>query len=113
MPGVAKVEEAMDRAALEELRQSVGEDAFARLLMRFRQDADETMSELEAAAQPLDHARLRKAAHRLAGLFGQFGARAAAEAAAAVELATDDDIAGKVELLLASGRRALAAMERP
>ncbi len=113
MPGVAKVEEAMDRAALEELRQSVGEDAFARLLMRFRQDADETMSELEAAAQPLDHARLRKAAHRLAGLFGQFGARAAAEAAAAVELATDDDIAGKVKLLLASGRRALAAMERP
>lgn len=113
MPVLPAVEEDMDRVALEELRQSVGEEAFARLLMRFRQDADESLGELEAAAQACDPARLRKAAHRLAGLFGQFGATGAAEDAAAVELASDDDIARHVTVLLTSGRRALAAMERP
>jgi PAS domain S-box-containing protein len=113
MPVVPAVEEDMDLVTLEELRQSVGEEAFARLLMRFRQDADESLRELDAAAQAHDPSRLRKAAHRLAGLFGQFGASRAAEAAAAVELASDDDIAGHVTLLLTSGRQALAAMERP
>ncbi len=113
MPVMPAVEEEMDRVALEELRQSVGEEAFARLLVRFRQDADESLGEVEAAAQACDPARQRKAAHRLAGLFGQFGASRAAEAAAAVELASDDDIAGHVTLLLTSGRQALAAMERP
>ena len=113
MPVLPAVEEDMDRVALEELRQSVGEEAFARLLLRFRQDADESLGELEAAAQACDPARLRKAAHRLAGLFGQFGATGAAEDAAAVELASDDDIARHVTVLLTSGRRALAAMARP
>ena len=113
MPVMPPVEEDVDRVALEELRQSVGVEAFERLLMRFRQDADESLDELDAAAQARDPARLRRAAHRLAGLFGQFGAMRAAEAAAAVELASDDDIAGHVMLLLTSGRRALAAMERP
>lgn len=113
MPAVTAVEEDIDRVALEELRQSVGEEAFARLLMRFRQDADDSLGELDAAAQARDPARLRKAAHRLVGLFGQFGATGAAEDAAAVELASDDDIAGHVTVLITSGRRALAAMERP
>ena len=110
---VPAMDKDIDRVALEELRQSVGEEAFARLLMRFRQDADESLREMDAAAQAHDPSRLRKAAHRLAGLFGQFGASRAAEAAAAVELASDDDIAGQVTVLLASGRRALAAMEGP
>ncbi|WP_439610844.1 ATP-binding protein [Reyranella sp.] len=113
MPVMPPVEEDVDRVALEELRQSVGVEAFERLLMRFRQDAEESLDELDSAAQARDPARLRRAAHRLAGLFGQFGAMRAAEAAAAVELASDDDIAGHVMLLLTSGRRALAAMERP
>ena len=113
MPVMPPVEEDVDRVALEELRQSVGVEAFERLLMRFRQDVDESLDELDSAAQARDPARLRRAAHRLAGLFGQFGAMRAAEAAAAVELASDDDIAGHVMLLLTSGRRALAAMERP
>lgn len=113
MPVVPAVEEDIDRVALEELRHSVGEEAFARLLMRCRQDADETMRELDAAAQARDPARLRKAAHRLAGLFGQFGASRAADDATAVELASDDDLAGQVTVLRTSSRRALAAMERP
>jgi len=113
LPVVAGVEEVIDRVALEELRQSVGEEAFARLLVRFRQDVGESLGELEVAAQAHDPARLRKAAHRLVGLFGQFGAAGAAEAAAAMELASDDDIAGHLMLLLTRGRQALAAMDGP
>ncbi len=113
MPVVPTVEDDIDRVALEELRQSVGVEAFERLLIRFRQDADESLDELDAAAQARDPVRLRRAAHRLAGLFGQFGAMRAAEDAAAVELASDDDIARHGMLLLTTGRRALAAMERP
>jgi PAS domain S-box-containing protein len=112
-PAGPAMQEEIDRVALEELRQSVGDDAFARLLKRFRQDAEESLGELEAATQAREPARLRKAAHRLVGLFGQFGAAGAAEAAAAAELASDDDIAGQVTVLLARGRQALAAMERP
>lgn len=107
------MEEEIDRGALEELRLSVGDEAFARLRKRFRQDAEESLGELEAATQAREPARLRKAAHRLVGLFGQFGAAGAAEAAAAAELASDDDIAGQVTVLLTRGRQALAAMERP
>jgi PAS domain S-box-containing protein len=113
MPGAPAVEEEFDLAALEALRQAVGEEAFARLLKRFRQDVNESLGELEAANEARDPARLRKAAHRLVGLFGQFGAAGAAEAAAAAELASDDDIAWRVPLLLTLGRRAVVAMERP
>ena len=107
------MDEEIDRVALEELRQSVGEEAFARLLKRFRQDVNESLSELEAATQAPEPVRVRKAAHRLVGLFGQFGAFGAAEAAAAAELASDDEIAGRVALLVTRGRRALAAMDGP
>lgn len=112
MPAGPAVEEEIDRGALEELRLSVGDEAFARLLKRFRQDVEESLGELEAATQAHEPVRLRKAAHRLVGLFGQFGAAHAAEAAAAVELASDDDIEGQLSLLLTRGRQALAAMER-
>ena len=112
-PVVPAVGEEIDRVALEELRQSVGEEALARLLVRFRQDVAESLGELEAAARARDPARLRKAAHRLVGLFGQFGATGAAEAATAMELASDDDIAGHLTLLLTRGRQALVAIDRP
>jgi PAS domain S-box-containing protein len=106
-------EEVFDQAALDELRQSVGPEAFERLLVRFRQDAGESLDELDAAARDHDAVRLRKAAHRLVGLFGQFGAVRAAEAAVAVELASDAEIAACIASLRTSGRRALAAMDMP
>ncbi len=100
----------LDRTALDELRESVGAEAFERLVARCRQDVGESLDELEDAARSLDAARIRRAAHRLVGLFGQFGAVRAAEAAVAAELASDGEQAACVAGLLAHGRRALAAM---
>lgn len=103
-------EEILDRTALDELRESVGAEAFERLVARCRQDVGESLDELEDAARSHDAARIRRAAHRLVGLFGQFGAVRAAEAAVAAELASDGEQAACVAGLLAHGRRALAAM---
>jgi PAS domain S-box-containing protein len=104
-------EDAIDHAALDELRQSVGPEAFERLVVRYHQDAGESLGELDVAAQAHDAIRIRRAAHRLVGLFGQFGAARAAEAAANVESASDAELAECVASLRTHGRRALAAMQ--
>ncbi|MBY0320008.1 MAG: response regulator [Reyranella sp.] len=83
----------IDADAINELRQSVGEEAFIRLVGRFVQDARQSLLDVDSAVAAGDTGSLRKAAHRLAGLLGQFGAPTAAEAATAVEAATDEDIA--------------------
>ena len=55
--------------------------------------------------------RLRKAAHRLSGLFGQFGAPQAAVAAGAVESADDADIMHRVADLRRLGPAAMEALK--
>jgi PAS domain S-box-containing protein len=102
---------AFDASTLDELRQSVGSEAFARLLARFRQDASDSLSEVDLAQRGSDPGRIRRAAHRLAGLFGQFGAASAAEAAAAVELAHDGEIGVRADMLRHHGRCVLEAMD--
>mgnify|MGYP001806780205 CR=1 FL=1 len=106
-------EEVLDRAALDELRESVGPEAFERLSARYRQDAGESLRELDVAAQNTDAARIRRTAHRLVGLFGQFGAVRAAEAAIATELASDAELATCVANLRTCGWRALGSMDKP
>lgn len=110
MDGESRDEEVLDRAALDELRQSVGVEAFERLVARYLRDVGDSLRELDLATEEHDAARSRRAAHRLVGLFGQFGAVRAAEAAAAVELASDAEMAACVASLRTHGRRALAAM---
>jgi len=100
---------ALDDATLDELRRAVGAEAFSRLLVRFRQDALASLREIDAAEQAGDFARARQASHRLTGLFGQFGARQAAEASLAVELAGETGIAGPIATLRIRGRAALDA----
>jgi len=111
--GTAEVEEspALDSAALAELCESVGHEAFLRLVSRFLQDASESLGEIEAAATERDTGRQRGTAHRLAGLFNQFGATHAADAALAVELANVDDLGVRCSELLAQGHLAIAAMK--
>jgi CheY-like chemotaxis protein len=101
---------AVDAQALAELRESVGGDAFVRLLERFYQDAGEALAEIDAATEAADFSRARQAAHRVNGLFHQFGAIDAAEAAASVELAGDGEIAARIDDLRSHGRAALDAI---
>lgn len=111
--GAAEAEEApaLDSAALAELSDAVGAEAFARLVNRFLQDAAESLGEVEAAVAALDSRRQRGVAHRLTGLFNQFGATRAADAALAVELADANDLGLRSAHLLVQGHAAIAAMK--
>ena len=100
----------VDGAALAELRAAVGDDTFAGLLARFVDDATNSLAEVRAAGRANDAARARVAAHRLTGLFSQFGASRAGVAAQAVEQTGPEDLALRVEELLAFGERAVAGV---
>ncbi|MFO1081024.1 MAG: ATP-binding protein [Reyranellaceae bacterium] len=103
--------EEIDESALADLRDAVGEEAFARLVARFREDAAESLAAIERACDAGDAAAARKAAHRLAGLFHQFGAVRAAEAATATELADDAGVAENATRLAVAGRAAMEALK--
>lgn len=101
----------LDADALVELRDAVGAEAFVRLLARFQQDAAASLDQVEAAVAAGDLVSLRKAAHRLAGLFGQFGAPQAAEAATAAEIADDAEIMGHISELRRQGPAAVEGLK--
>jgi signal transduction histidine kinase/DNA-binding response OmpR family regulator len=103
-------DDTIDDDAIDELRQSVGEEAFTRLIGRFMQDVRQSLVDVDAALAACDTHGLRKAAHRLAGLFGQFGATAAAAAATAVEVATDREIAQRAGELQRLARIAIDSL---
>ena len=65
---------------------------------------------LKAGAAAGDDRLVSATAHRLAGLFPQFGASAAGAAATALEQAPADDRAHLVAKLLSEGRAALAEL---
>ena len=62
----------LDTALLDDLRQTMPAEALPVLVGQFDADATALLDQLPGLAG--DAARLRKAAHKLAGLFGQFGA---------------------------------------
>jgi len=101
----------LDVAALAELREAVGADSFVRLVLRYQQDVMASLAEVENAVATGDVARLRKAAHRLSGLFGQFGAPQAAAAAGAAESADDADIMHRAADLRRLGPAAMEALK--
>lgn len=101
----------LDIEALVALREAVGADTFALLSSRCQQDAVASLAEVESAVATGDVVRLRKAAHRLRGLFGQFGAPQAAVAAGAVESADDSEIMHRVAELLRLGPAAMEALK--
>ncbi len=101
---------AIDAAALEELREAVGPESFKRLVGHFLRDAQESLAEVETARAAGDVTRVRKAAHRLTGLFSQFGAAGAAEATAAIELAIDGEVDGRATALAPLGQAVLEAL---
>lgn len=101
----------LDIKALVELRDAVGADTFVLLSSGYQQDAVASLAEVESAVATGDVARVRKAAHRLNGLFGQFGAPQAAAAARAVEGADDSEIMHRVADLLRLGPDAMEALK--
>lgn len=99
----------VDRAALDEIREAVGREAYARLVSRFRQDVSQSLDELDRAGG--DFVLARRVAHRLAGLCSQFGATRAASAAQAVETSADEEMGPLLADLKRAGRAALEAID--
>lgn len=91
-------------AGIAALRKAVGEEAFARLALRFLENATQKIADWEEASDP---AAVTAAAHALAGLLGQFGLAGAAARARAVELEAD----AAARLTLAHGLAPLARAE--
>ena len=99
----------LDASALGELRDAVGGEAFEELLDQFDRDATVTLGEIAEAHARQDDVHIRRLAHRLVGLFDQFGAFSAARAAARIET-TQGALAEAVTELLRLGRAAAAAV---
>jgi HPt (histidine-containing phosphotransfer) domain-containing protein len=104
------VDDELDKSAFSELYDTVGAEVFARLVESFLNEATRSLDEVRTEVAGNDADRVRTAAHRLSGLFGQFGAQRAADAARAVELADDEDVGARSGDLLIRGEAAIAAM---
>lgn len=113
-PGTGRAHEMgggeLDKSAFSELYDTVGAEVFARLVESFLNEATRSLDEVRTEVAGNDAGRVRAAAHRLSGLFGQFGAQRAADAARAVELADDEDVGARSGDLLIHGEAAIAAM---
>lgn len=100
----------VDRKSLEELLDALGSENFSEALLRFRQDADEAIEKTLTLVATRDAAGVRVMAHRLKGLFEQFGAQAAAAEAARVQKAPAETVLATAAFLAAAARQAVTAV---
>lgn len=101
----------LDEAVFASLRDAVGEEAFGHLVSELLADAEDALDSLARGLEAGDEPGLVRTAHKLSGIFGQFGLTAAARLATAVETAENSGI--RVQLghdLLCVGQ---ASMEAP
>jgi HPt (histidine-containing phosphotransfer) domain-containing protein len=75
----------LDRAVLERLRATVGDDAYAELLGEFVTDSERLERTLKDACAKKDGAAAKRAAHELKGLAVLFGATELAKLCAATD----------------------------
>ncbi|MFG1399090.1 SpoIIE family protein phosphatase [Roseixanthobacter pseudopolyaromaticivorans] len=88
-PG-ANASNGLELSGVAALRQAVGPAAFQSLAGRFVENAARRFEAWDALVDAGDSAALRREAHALAGLLGQFGLAGAAELARQVEHSPDD-----------------------
>jgi CheY-like chemotaxis protein len=101
----------LDRALLDDLRQSLGAAGVRTVVGQFESDVEDLLGRLGRAAP--DRAELRTVAHKLAGLFAQFGAQKAGALARSLEETSRTAAVpvAAVETLIAEGKRALDAVK--
>ncbi len=101
----------LDESVVAELREDLGDESFVRLLGRCIEDILERLGKLGAAVAASDGKQTRALAHQLKGLFAQFGATTAADAASATETCDDGAMAQSVAALQRSATTALARFQ--
>ena len=99
---------AVDDGLLEEFLEVVGPSEFAEAVSTFERDADAVVTRLASLLASKDDPGVKQAAHRLKGVFGQFGASDAAALAADVERARPLDRADLASRLLDAAPEAIA-----
>jgi CheY-like chemotaxis protein len=109
-PTAAETRPDLDRTLLDDLRQSLGTAGVRAVVTQFESDVEALLGRLRA--ETADRDALRAVAHKLAGLFAQFGAQQASGLARGLEETsrTAADPAA-VETLIAEGKRALDAVK--
>ena len=100
----------VDLAALSELAEDLGHEFLEQAVGRFETDARATLEELASLAARADGEAIGRAAHRLKGLFMQFGASNAAELALQVERMPAGERAAATPRLWAEGGDAVEAV---
>lgn len=102
----------IDHTYLAELQSAVGADELELLVEAMKLDATGLLDELQRAMDTGDAAALKRIAHRLAGVFSQFGATLIADAAERVRsIQSTSDLQTSGRELLELCHRALADLE--
>lgn len=86
-PSTLGVDIDFDETVLDTLLAAVGKETFRELVGDFETTIEMLLAKLETAIASRDEQSLRVTAHRLIGVVGQFGGKAVAEAARALEFA--------------------------
>ena len=97
-----------DESALAELREDLGPESFGRLIATCIDDVRRRIAVLDASA---GSEATRALAHQLRGLFAQFGAVQATQAAAETELSDENSLAENLRRLKQFATRALTKFE--
>ncbi len=101
----------LDEAFLATMREDVGDETMLLLLNKVETEVEGCLARIEASAEPANGEELRQAAHKLAGLSGQFGLMAAHAAARSLEEGSANGVNGNEAARLAdlarTGLRAL------
>ncbi len=90
----------VDVTELKELFDALGPQGLVAAVNAFVQDINDTAAKLRTQAQAGDAIAVRRLAHRMKGLFSQFGAVGPARQAAQLEVDPSDDIGGAAARLL-------------
>ena len=75
----------IDQVALNELAEAVSPEQMAASVKAFVRDLTETAGKMKTQMQAGDASGMKRSAHRMKGLFAQFGAREQADLAAKIE----------------------------
>ena len=105
-------EPAIDREMLMELCELMTPDGFSQALQQFDRDTDAALLRLQAVAEDGQEAQVPRLAHRLKGLFAQFGAMEMADAMSQLEQMPEGERCARADALVGTGRIAASALRR-
>ena len=97
----------LDTDVLDELRTEFGVDILVDLLRMARSSAETELNELSRQIDVRGAQKMRRIAHSLVGILGQYGAMDAARCAKETQIAPDEDLEQHARILIESGRSAL------